>query len=241
MDVSGFIAKWRRAELKERSGAQEHFLDLRDLVGHPRPAAADPKGEWFTFEKGAVRRGGDAGAPDESVSQGWCDVWKRAFFAIEYKGKHGVTTNSPHPGPSPGAPGVRSEGFPASAGPPARAEALSPETPSACGGPAFGGEGVTTNSPDPEPSAAKRPVGPGDVGVARYPRLVPRDAESAKALVTRTLTALYNQRPSWLELAHRHLDEAVYAAYGRPVDLADQQILERLPALNQARTTGGKP
>ena len=30
----------------------------------------------------------------------------------------------------------------------------------------------------------------------------------------RTLTNLYNQRPAWLDLAHRKLDEAVFAAYG---------------------------
>ena len=29
----------------------------------------------------------------------------------------------------------------------------------------------------------------------------------------RTLTNLYNARPTWLELAHRKLDEAVFAAY----------------------------
>jgi hypothetical protein len=39
-----FIAKWRYAELKERSAAQEHFIDLCRLVGHPTPAEADPAG-----------------------------------------------------------------------------------------------------------------------------------------------------------------------------------------------------
>ena len=28
------------------------------------------------------------------------------------------------------------------------------------------------------------------------------------------LLNLYNQRPTWLDLAHRRLDEAVFAAYG---------------------------
>jgi hypothetical protein len=28
MTIPEFIAKWRRADLKERSAAQEHFLDL---------------------------------------------------------------------------------------------------------------------------------------------------------------------------------------------------------------------
>jgi hypothetical protein len=32
----------------------------------------------------------------------------------------------------------------------------------------------------------------------------------------RTLTRLYNDRPTWLDLAHRALDAAVFVAYGRP-------------------------
>jgi len=48
----------------------------------------------------------------------------------------------------------------------------------------------------------------------------------------RTLTRLYDERPTWLDLAHRTLDAAVFAAYGWPVDMADDQILERLLALN---------
>ena len=36
----------------------------------------------------------------------------------------------------------------------------------------------------------------------------------------RTLTNLYNQRPTWLDLAHKKLDQAVFAAYGWPADLA---------------------
>ena len=38
----------------------------------------------------------------------------------------------------------------------------------------------------------------------------------------RTLTNLYNQRPTWLELAHKKLNQAVFAAYGWPSDLGDQ-------------------
>jgi hypothetical protein len=47
-------------------------------------------------------------------------------------------------------------------------------------------------------------------------------------LKERTLTNLYNARPTWLELAHRRLDYAVLDAYGWPHDLTDEQILERL-------------
>ena len=45
------------------------------------------------------------------------------------------------------------------------------------------------------------------------------------------------QRPTWLADAHRRLDEAVFAAYAWPPDLTDDQILERLLALNLQRRT----
>jgi hypothetical protein len=78
-DLHEFIAKWRKVELKERSAAQEHFLDLCHVFGHPTPAAADPTGETFCFERGAAKHGG---------GDGFADVWKRGFFGWEYKGKH---------------------------------------------------------------------------------------------------------------------------------------------------------
>jgi len=73
-------------------------------------------------------------------------------------------------------------------------------------------------------------------------------AEAAKALddarnnwlgdrtdKTRTLTALYNKKPTWLTDLHRKLDEAVCTAYGWPVDMTDEQILERLLVVNGER------
>ena len=66
----------------------------------------------------------------------------------------------------------------------------------------------------------------------RYPRLVPRDAACAQRLKKRTLTNLYNERPTWLALAHEKLDEAVFAAYGWDPAMSDEEILERLLALN---------
>jgi hypothetical protein len=89
-------------------------------------------------------------------------------------------------------------------------------------------------------AAAKRPVRPGEVGVARYPRLVPRNAQCAEVLAKRTLTNLYNQRPTWLDLAHRRLDEAVCAAYRAArggdwtADMPAEKIREQLLALNLA-------
>jgi len=94
-------------------------------------------------------------------------------------------------------------------------------------------------------SKSPRPLGEGlgegvGIGTVRYPRLVPKDEESAKQLARRTLTNLYNERPTWLDLAHRRLDEAVAAAYGWPADLSDEQILQRLLELNLSRESAKK-
>jgi hypothetical protein len=59
-------------------------------------------------------------------------------------------------------------------------------------------------------------------------------------LKKRTLTNLYNQRPTWLDIAHRNIDEAVFAAYGWSSDLTDDQILERLLDLNLERAAQQK-
>ena len=73
--------------------------------------------------------------------------------------------------------------------------------------------------------------------VPGYPdRLLPVDDKAAAELKKRTLTNLYNQRPAWLENAHRNLDAAVAAAYGWPADLSDDEILRRLLELNLERS-----
>lgn len=74
-----FVAKWQNVQVKEKSGYQEHFIDLCRLVGHPTPIEADPHATWFAFE---------AGVKQQKGSQGWADVWKKGFFGLEYKGKH---------------------------------------------------------------------------------------------------------------------------------------------------------
>ena len=51
----------------------------------------------------------------------------------------------------------------------------------------------------------------------------------------RTLTSLCNERPAWLDLGHKKLDAGVAASYGWPADLSDEQILEKLLALNLER------
>ena len=66
-------------------------------------------------------------------------------------------------------------------------------------------------------------------------RILPRTDKAAAELKKRTLTNLYNQRPTLLANGHRDLDEAVAAAYGWPADLSDDDILARLLKLNQER------
>ena len=73
------------------------------------------------------------------------------------------------------------------------------------------------------------------IGTARYPRIEPRDDDCAKKLAKRTLTNLYNERPAWLAHAHARLDAAVATAYGLDPHLTDEQILEKLLALNIER------
>ena len=76
--------------------------------------------------------------------------------------------------------------------------------------------------------------------VKGYPdRILPKDEAAAQALKQRTLTNLYNKRPSWLNNAHRDLDEAVAEAYGWKSDIPDDEMLTKLLALNMARAAEG--
>ena len=45
---------------------------------HPTPVEDDPVGDHFTFEKGVAKTGG---------GDGFADVWKKGYFAWEYKKK----------------------------------------------------------------------------------------------------------------------------------------------------------
>lgn len=79
LSLAEFVERWKAVTLTERSAAQSHFIDLCEVLGQPHPAAADHTGESFTFEKPVSKlHGGD----------GFADVWKRGFFAWEYKRKH---------------------------------------------------------------------------------------------------------------------------------------------------------
>jgi hypothetical protein len=72
-----FVAKWRGDTRKERSVSQEHFIDLCRLLGHETPG--ENRDGSLAFEAGAGKGGGGSG---------WADVWKRGYFAWEYKGPH---------------------------------------------------------------------------------------------------------------------------------------------------------
>ena len=74
-----FVNRWKSSELTERSAAQSHFINLCEVLGEPPPAAADQTGESYTFEKGVTTT---------DNTPGFADVWKRGYFAWEYKGKH---------------------------------------------------------------------------------------------------------------------------------------------------------
>lgn len=85
MTPAQFVAKWSKAELSERAASQEHFIDLCNIVGQPTPAEADATGQDYCFEK-HVKVVGSASKGSKG-DYGFVDVWKRGYFAWEYKGK----------------------------------------------------------------------------------------------------------------------------------------------------------
>jgi hypothetical protein len=120
-------------------------------------------------------------------------------------------------------------------------------------------EGLTPNTPATEYANNRRAIEIGDAArrlnelregwlnppdlvervlevVPGYPdRIMPVSPKATAILKTRTLTNLYNERPTWLTNAHRDLDAAVAAAYGWPADIAEDEALARLLALNLER------
>jgi hypothetical protein len=85
-DAAWFVEKWSGVELSERAASHEHFIDLCRLLGHPTPAESDPTGSEFTFEK-PVKVTAAASKGSKGDGTGFVDVWKRGFFAWEYKRK----------------------------------------------------------------------------------------------------------------------------------------------------------
>jgi hypothetical protein len=79
LTVPEFVARWQRSKLSERAAAQSHFNQLCEVLGEQTPTEADQDGSTYTFEKGAKKASG---------GDGFADVWKRGYFAWEYKRKH---------------------------------------------------------------------------------------------------------------------------------------------------------
>lgn len=73
---------------------------------------------------------------------------------------------------------------------------------------------------------------------AGYPKRAIAKTGFEAELKKRTLTNLYNQRPTWLDNAHKVLDAAVAQAYGwadYTPDMLDDEILKRLLDINLKR------
>ena len=67
------------------------------------------------------------------------------------------------------------------------------------------------------------------IGTVRYPRIVPKDEECAKQLKRRA-SPTSTTAPTWLDLAHKKLDSAVFAAYGWDPAISDDDLLAALLA-----------
>lgn len=78
--VDAFIAKWGPGgsgyALNERQGAQQHFIELCDLLGVERPTGVNDEHADYLFEKQTLMLG---------EKRGYADVFKRSAFAWEYK------------------------------------------------------------------------------------------------------------------------------------------------------------
>lgn len=77
--------------------------------------------------------------------------------------------------------------------------------------------------------------------VPGYPDRIVAKLGCEEKLKKRTLTNLYNERPTWLANMHRELDAAVAKAYGwtdYSEAMSDEEILGRLLKLNLERSSG---
>ena len=81
LDLLNFVRKWNASQLTERSAAPQHFRDLCEVLDVPHPTQADEIGANYTYEKHITKAGTGEG--------GFADVWKRGYFAWEYKSKGG--------------------------------------------------------------------------------------------------------------------------------------------------------
>lgn len=90
----------------------------------------------------------------------------------------------------------------------------------------------------PEWTVSEPDITPLGRATSPYPERIKPRLGHEDELAKRTLTKLYNQRPSWLAYAHEKVDQAVAAAYGwtdyAPA-MTDDEIFIRLLALNLKR------
>ena len=73
-----FVRRWKISSQTESQGSQTHFNDLCELLSVPRPGEEPDSLDTYTFEKPVGKVYGGTG---------FADVWKRGYFAWEYKGK----------------------------------------------------------------------------------------------------------------------------------------------------------
>jgi hypothetical protein len=182
MTPQEFQAKWSRASGTERQTYQEHFRDLCALLHQPTPSAADRAGLDYTFEKQVIKSGGGTG---------FADVWKRGHFGWEYKGDRKDLD----------AAYTQLLSYKDALENPPR------YTPTTC----------FETLPLPWPPGQEPPADPRVLEIAAAAKaldelrrnwLNPAGATEAE-LKRRTLTNLYNTRPTWLEMAHNRLNRAV--------------------------------
>ena len=269
MPPQEFLSKWRNVNLKERTASQSHFNDLCRLLEVEEPIAADRLGEWFTFEKGATKSSGGEGWAD--VWRKGCFAWEykgrqaNLDEAFDQLLRYSIALESPpllivsdmeririHTNWTNTVRQVHEivleDLADAAKRDVLRAWGLTPDVPAA----------TYVDDPRAQAIAAAAEklnqlrdnwLNPKDLVrkvqeiEPQFPdRLMPVDHVAAQELKKRTLTSLYNLRPSWLDLAHRALDEAVADAYGwgddfRAGNLDDDEAIARLFQINQKRST----
>ena len=208
MSAQEFVSKWRGVTGTERATSQSHFIDVCALVGHPAPTEQDPQGRSFAFEAGVAKSGG---------GQGFADVWKRGFFAWEYKGPHGNLEKAYQ---------QLLQYHEALENPPllivSDMQTIVIHTK------------FTYTAKKEYTLTLDDLLKPEKLRILHDAFFDPPGASAAE-LKKRTLTNLYNARPTWLELAHKRLDDAVLDAYGWPREVSDEEILARLLRLNGER------
>src|SRR5713101_2178099 len=86
MTPTEFIRKWRAANLKERSGAQEHFIDLCHLLGEHTPAEADPEGAWFDTHEAFPLEKAEVALVLKAARLDWSDIDPSIFGTLFERG-----------------------------------------------------------------------------------------------------------------------------------------------------------